>query len=536
MPTAPHSRHGGEQTSSPTDPNRVHDVAAPGPDRRRDALIDGSWLAAVALLLRLPAYLSAKHLTFDDGVFASSVTAMRDGGVPFREVFSSQGPLFLPLAYLGDLLGGRGLDSPRVVAVVSGIVCTLGVYWCASQLADRTAAVLAGLLTATSGSLMWVTGPLAADGPALAFGVVAFGTALRLRAGASLPRAAVLGVLVGATLSTKSLEAPVLVPAALVLLAPFFSRQAPAGDTAEAPTSARRRLRMAAAGRIAVASCCALGVYLAVSLPFGFSEVWDQSFSYRADAAVDREPLANASKIISTLWDRDLVLLLFLLLTALLAFLPGLRGSERPTMAGEAPPDEPAQDRAQPTARLLVALWALATLVWLVLVVSPLWRPHVSALVPPLVLVVAAWRPPTRVLLVAGVLSLPLLWVQLDDLLLPGDYEGSEAEIVDLLEELPEGAWALSDEPGLLWRAGIRTTDDLVDPSMLRVQQGRYDSESVLQAASDPRVCAVVVRSGRRFGSFEGLGDALAGIGYTVAHSDGTHGRVYVREACTPSG
>ena len=73
---------------------------------------------------------------------------------------------------------------------------------------------------------------------------------------------------------------------------------------------------------------------------------------------------------------------------------------------------------------------------------------------------------------------MPLLWLQLDDLLRPGGYTGGEAEVVAALEDLPDGAWALSDEPGLVWRAGRRTTDDLVDPSMLRVRQGRYTEDS----------------------------------------------------------
>ena len=148
---------------------------------RLDRLIDVVGLGFLALVLRLPAFLSTRHLTFDDGVFASSVIAMRDGGVPFREVFSSQGPLFLPLVYVGDLLGGRSLDAPRVAAVASGIAATVGLYWCGRQIGGRTAGVLAGVLAATSGCLMWVTGPLAADGPALAFAVFAFGVALSMR-------------------------------------------------------------------------------------------------------------------------------------------------------------------------------------------------------------------------------------------------------------------------------------------------------------------------------------------------------------------
>ncbi len=68
---------------------------------------------------------------FDDGVFASSAFAMRTGALPFRDVFSAEGALFLPLVWLGDLVGLRTIDAPRVLAVASGILLTIAAYSCA---------------------------------------------------------------------------------------------------------------------------------------------------------------------------------------------------------------------------------------------------------------------------------------------------------------------------------------------------------------------------------------------------------------------
>jgi hypothetical protein len=87
----------------------------------------------------------------------------------------------------------------------------------------------------------------------------------------------------------------------------------------------------------------------------------------------------------------------------------------------------------------------------------------------------------------------------------------------------------------LVWRAGKRTSDDLVDPSMLRVQQGRYTEDSLAEAASDPRVCAVVIRSKQRFGSFAGLPDKLEDEGFVVtSESPSAAGleRMFVRTSC----
>ena len=158
----------------------------------------------------------------------------------------------------------------------------------------------------------------------------------------------------------------------------------------------------------------------------------------------------------------------------------------------------------------------MVTLLWLVLVVSPLWRPHVAAVSIPLVLVIALYRPPLRPLLVAGVVAVPLVVWQLDGLLVTGNYRGTEAELVAALEQLPEGAWVISDEPGVVWRAGRRTTDDLVDPSMLRRQQDRYTEESLARDAEDPRVCAFIRISEQRFAHFPGLPDELAARGYVA--------------------
>ena len=65
------------------------------------------------IVIRLPAFFAEKSLVFDDGVFASSARAMRNGELPFRDIFSSQGPVFLPLVWVADLVGFRTLDAPR---------------------------------------------------------------------------------------------------------------------------------------------------------------------------------------------------------------------------------------------------------------------------------------------------------------------------------------------------------------------------------------------------------------------------------------
>ena len=82
-------------------------------------------LAVVAAVVRLPTFLSSRTLSFDDGVYGASVVDMRRGLVPYRDLFSSQGPLHLPLLYAGDVLGLHTIDAPRLTPLVAGIVAAI---------------------------------------------------------------------------------------------------------------------------------------------------------------------------------------------------------------------------------------------------------------------------------------------------------------------------------------------------------------------------------------------------------------------------
>src|SRR5947208_8356562 len=121
-------------------------------------------LALVAVVVRLPLFFAGRSLVFDDGQYGVSVVDMRHGFAPYTGVFSSQGPLHFPLLYVGDLLGGRTLDAPRVAPMLAGITVTTGVWAIARRLgATGAVPLLAGLLVATSGTMIWTTGQVTGD-------------------------------------------------------------------------------------------------------------------------------------------------------------------------------------------------------------------------------------------------------------------------------------------------------------------------------------------------------------------------------------
>ena len=164
----------------------------------------------------------------------------------------------------------------------------------------------------------------------------------------------------------------------------------------------------------------------------------------------------------------------------------------------------------------------------------PLWRPHVSQLVPALALLAARHRPATTVLALALVLALPYHLVHAWPMLHPTGFTGSAERVVQQLADLPDGALAISDDPGLVWRAGRRTPPDLVDASILRIETGDLTSASVAAVAAEPEVCAVAVRSGVRWGSFDDFPERLAAAGYEIADEDDLGRRLYVKADCTP--
>jgi hypothetical protein len=466
--------------------------------RRRALRIDVACLVAGTIALRLPAYLAERHLTFDDAVYGASAVAMRVGDLPYREVFSSQGPLFLPLVYLADLVGFRTLDAPRLLGVASGITIVVATYLAGLAISDRGGALMAAGLTSVCASVLWVTGGLASDGPALAFAAVAVMLALRWRDDLTSRRAVAIGLAVGAALSIKALVLGVLAPVALVLLA-----------------TRRPRTVLAAAG-------AAAGFHFALWLVWGPSRVWEQSYSYHLEVAGERTPGENLSKVLSTLGDRDLPVILAIVLAAL-AIVVGRRAVTVPRAVSRL------------TSPDVVLLAWLAAIVVVLAMEHPLWRPHVSQLIPVLALLAARHRPPWPIVVVAAILVAPYHLYRARDVLHPAPYRGLEQQVVHALAALPSSALAISDDPGYVWRAGRRTTPDLVDTSSLRIEAGNMTSASVARAAARPDVCAALIWSKKQWGSFADLPQRLVAAGYARTLHDDDRGRaLYIKPACRP--
>jgi len=468
------------------------------PGWRRDALV----LAIGAVLLRLPALFASRHLTFDDGQYGTVVLGLRDGDLPFRDLFSSQGPLYYPLLGVANLVGLRTMDGPRVLTVVAGAVATVATYAIARHLTGRGPAVVAGALVATSGSVLYVTGPLAGDGPALALALTAVALACAYRARPSLGRAVLIGVVMGAALCVKLIVAPAGLAVAVLMLG--------IPDRARPSSWPWRDLVAAAVAAVAVA--------LATALPWGLERVWDQSVVYHRDSERLRSYGGNAWTLVKTLAERDPFVLAALVASAVTVLVVGFSARSRSLSERDRAEETPGAARivSVPEALWVLVPWTLAQAAFLI-AEPAMWRPHVSQIVAPLALLAMLRPAPWRALLVLGIVLIPWWVSNVRPMLWPESYTRSEQDVVDRLRALPDDAWVISDDPGFAWRAGRRVPGDYVDVSMKRFQQGALTKAGVLAAARDPRVCAVLVWSGQRLGSLPGLGAVLEERGYEVA-------------------
>jgi hypothetical protein len=470
-------------------------VAAPNRARPTANWYIPPFLVALTVALRLPAFFASRHLVYDDGVYGVSVVDMRHGLAPYRDVFSAQGPLHFPLLYVGDLIGVRTLNGPRVAPMLAGVAATIAAYAVARRLAGNKTGLIAGVLVATSGTMIWTTGQVTGDGIATALALCTAWAALAYRDDPRRWRAVVTGLMMGAALAVKPLVLPAAIPVGWWLWS-------------------RRRV-----DHLSIAVGAAVVVWFASAVPWGLRAVWRQSVAYNTGAGPRYSKGSQVNKLFSTLGSRD-VLLLAALVFAVISLVIAARML--------------AASRQRSAARgdvTVLVLWAVATA--LVLVLEPaMYRNHLAAIVPPLALVAAVLVRFPRALLVILVVLAPWAANNLHSILVPRGYRGDEAALMIRLRALPRDSLAISDDPGFVYRAGLRTPRLMNDTSQKRIDQHLLTTATVARAAADPRVCAVVVWT-KRFGSdLPGLPLALRRAGLIPADRYPQDRRLWIRPTC----
>jgi hypothetical protein len=304
---------------------------------------------------------------------------------------------------------------------------------------------------------------------------------------------------------------PVAIPVAWWLWNPRRSRDTETKATRPAGGGARGRPTDFV---VAVGASVLFG--LAVTLPWGFGRVWDQSVAYHRESRYLYGPVEQAEKLVTTLLSRDLPLIVALAL--------GLVATA--TAA--------AHVRRRIDSDTFVILAWLGSGTLLLIFEPTMFRNHIASLIPPLALLVAMRPPPVRWAVVAAIFVVPWWAVHLDDVLWPRDYRGAEAALVDALRALPDGAEVITDEPGFAYRAGRHLPPLLNDASIKRIEQGMITTDTIAEAAARREVCAVAIWSNRYGTELPGLPAALTRLGYEKVEGFGGVRSLWLEPDCDP--
>jgi hypothetical protein len=459
-------------------------------------------VAVVAVLLRLPLVLSHNMVHVDEGVYGASVDAMRAGFAPYRDVFSSQGPLFLPVLWIADLVGVGWWAAPRFASAAGGVVLTVACYALVRRRSGPAAATLAAALVTSSGSVVVATSAAITEGVVLGLTSTSVVLAMRVRERPTRLRLASLIACLGCALATKSVFAAPALLAAAVAVGPQLSR---------------RRAVLAAAGVPLV--------WLALALPWGVGAVWDQSVAYHLEGSTGADPIGSAVTVGLTLRRADA------LAVVVAGTLLALAIRRRSTASRVR--------RSSESDGRVLRVW-LASTVGLLAIVSPLWHQHVAYLVPPLVVVAFAHAPRAvrdarRASVAAGAVGLIVLALATPVVAGSRDQEDHRVEmdeIVRLLRSTPRGELVVSDLPGLVWLADRGLPPDLVDADGKRIRSGRITAATLADAARRERVCTLVFWSPTKYRTL-GFDPTRAGYRIVQRHDLGTHDAlVYRRLDC----
>ena len=438
-------------------------------------------LAVMAGAIRIPMWASSTHITFDEGVFLASTDLATSGFTQYRDFFASQGPLFIPLLQLGDLLGFGDPRGARSIMVISGMAIAVATYFILITFASKRSSFLLAALVATSGTTLFASGPVQSEGAALAFALAALAVTLHRQ---DRTGAVVAGLMVGSAVAIKSLHiTPTVLMVAIVL--------------------AYRRDWL----NLAYTALVALTLALATALFYGVERVFDQYVLFHLAKDNSVNLLDNLGNALRFLVDFDLPLLILAVATLILLW----RAPER----SKIPPDG--------VPSWLPMAWMSSSLLVIIgfTQIDPGFIRVVTFLVPPLVLLVAHnLHMPVRIL--SGVVALSVVF-QVATLELTPEPDPATLAAVETLQLLGDEEMVVSDDPGLLWSARRLSHPATVDPSYARFQTGYLTPETVTRALTDPRTCAFTSTSER----FDSSGVVPPGI-YQPTDAP----VVYLRDGC----
>ena len=517
-------------------------------------LVEGSLLALLlgfALRLRLW-NLDAYTGSFDEGIRSEQLLLMSAGYRPFREIFSSQGPLLLDALYPFYFWLGQTLEAARAGVVAFSIVGLVGAWWTARLISGPAAGLAAAGLLALSPGYLEASRLALAEVPTIAPALLAVAAALAFRRAGKRRWLLASGALCALALLIKPMVIHVAAPL-VALLVTDDGRQMTDDRVLRRGSSVvgRRWSNLALFGGM-VAGLCALVIWA-----LGPAAVWENLVAYRS----------GAGHAVGSAWAENLRLI------------RNVMAQERPGLFALGALGVLLGLWRRPGLVAPIALW-VAAIVSLFLVYGDLSDKHIVYLIPPLALLggigVGLLASTARVILsppfvilsgakdpgssterprffaslrmttMAAILGLTALALYLWSL--PALYRAQlhlvqDAERVaeqrrDISAELdmadvmgarvkPDG-WVISDNPNAAFRARRLVIPSLVDTSGTRVDAGSLTADRVIHAVQSYQP-GVIVTWSRRLGRLDELTRWLPENGYQLDRSYDGGWKLYVR-------
>jgi hypothetical protein len=400
---------------------------------------------------------------FDETIYAQTLLLWLRGIPLYREIFYSQGPIFLMLLAPFALIPG-----PRLEAIQLGVtfwdsfglvaVATLGY-----RLGGSWGAAVSAAVVSASPLLTHLDSHVLAEGPAVS--LAALSLAIAWGSGLTFPRGVAAGALFGASLAVKALMPATAIP---LLAKPRVSRL----------PQRRHALHVFA---------LSLGGVLALALaflPFASWPLVDQLVTYRVEArnAANAVPGAFTNIIVRGL--RDDFGAVIAALVGMTMFLRGARGTA-----------------------VILCVWLLGT-VALLSMHQPLFARHSAALLLPLAVIASGVGLVTRPeqtsrarlavpVLVIGIiiaLSVPAQVRRWTDVEGFGDM--AEAATAVRATVSPD-EYVLTDIPAVALMADRLSVPGLVDLSGVRLNTGRLTPQSVAEQTEQYEPAAILFWLGR---------------------------------------
>lgn len=139
------------------------------------------WHVAVTIVLLFAVHFLYSGLggysdSYDSGVYLESARMMGRGFAPYRQIFDSQPPLWLPLIHTSFLLFGESFLAGQLLTATAGLITVVAVMLMTERLGGKGSSILAGTLVILSHLELEWSRTINADVPSV--GLAAVGVAL----------------------------------------------------------------------------------------------------------------------------------------------------------------------------------------------------------------------------------------------------------------------------------------------------------------------------------------------------------------------